>query len=186
MADSFFRPGFTQGVWAEGELFEHLYYEAYVGNSLNTLGISTSRIDRNMAYSTSMWWEPLGDYAPPGAARTAFSDSEYHECPVVRLGNILYGGAGGPALTPTPCPIPKTSRCTTRTAYSSSPRGPWPLGSRSIGKLLHVGTGLRFQYRGFALNAQYFLRWLNNFAANRPLPLDSEFDQDTKPARATF
>ena len=33
-----------------------------------------------------------------------------------------------------------------------------------------------FKYRGFALNAQYFLRWLNNFAANGPVPINSEFD----------
>ena len=41
MADSFFRPGFTQGIWAEGQLFDQLYYVAYVGNSVNTLNVST-------------------------------------------------------------------------------------------------------------------------------------------------
>jgi hypothetical protein len=36
MADNFFRPGFTQGVWATGELAKGLNYQAFVGNGLNT------------------------------------------------------------------------------------------------------------------------------------------------------
>jgi len=28
-----------------------------------------------------------------------------------------------------------------------------------------------FKYRGLALNGQYFLRWLNDFVANGPLPI---------------
>ena len=91
MADSFFRPGFTQGIWAEGELFDHFYYVAYVGNSMNTLNVNTSKIDKNMIYSASAWWEPLGDYGPPGAARMAFSDLEYHECVAIRLGTSVMG-----------------------------------------------------------------------------------------------
>ncbi|HEU4391487.1 MAG TPA: hypothetical protein VFV34_27100, partial [Blastocatellia bacterium] len=37
MADNFFRPGFTQGVWANGEMLKGLNYLAFVGNGLNTL-----------------------------------------------------------------------------------------------------------------------------------------------------
>ena len=45
MADNFFRPGFTQGVWATGEIAKGLNYQAFVGNSLNTLSISAAKID---------------------------------------------------------------------------------------------------------------------------------------------
>jgi hypothetical protein len=31
MADNFFRPGFTQGVWATGELTKGLSYIGFVG-----------------------------------------------------------------------------------------------------------------------------------------------------------
>src|SRR6185436_21069700 len=41
MADTFFRPGFTQGVWATGEPLENLFYNVMIGNSLNTLNIGT-------------------------------------------------------------------------------------------------------------------------------------------------
>ena len=49
MADNFFRPGFTQGVWANGELAKGLNYLAFVGNGLNTLNISATKIDTQSA-----------------------------------------------------------------------------------------------------------------------------------------
>ena len=48
MADNFFRPGFTQGVWANGEFGKGLNYLAFVGNGLNTLNISASKIDTHL------------------------------------------------------------------------------------------------------------------------------------------
>ena len=66
MADNFFRPGFTQGLWATGEPVKGLNYLAFVGNGLNTLNISATKIDTNLLFSGSVWWEPLGDYGPPG------------------------------------------------------------------------------------------------------------------------
>ena len=49
MADNFFRPGFTQGVWASGEPVKGLNYLVFVGNGLNTLNISATKIDTNLA-----------------------------------------------------------------------------------------------------------------------------------------
>ena len=60
MADNFFRPGFTQGVWANGEPVKGLNYLAFVGNGLNTLSISANKIDTHLMFSGSAWWEPLG------------------------------------------------------------------------------------------------------------------------------
>ena len=49
MADNFFRPGFTQGVWASGEPVKGLNYMAFVGNGLNTINISANKIDTHLA-----------------------------------------------------------------------------------------------------------------------------------------
>ena len=83
MADTFFRPGFTQGVWAAGEAAEGLFYNVMIGNSLNTLQINASKIDVNMAYSGSVWWEPMGSYG------VAYNDLEKHANPVIRLGSCF-------------------------------------------------------------------------------------------------
>ena len=74
MADNFFRPGFTQGVWASGEPVKGLNYLAFVGNGLNTLNISANKIDTHLLFSGSVWWEPLGDYGEPGKSRNMYDD----------------------------------------------------------------------------------------------------------------
>ena len=78
MADNFFRPGFTQGAWANGELGRGVSYLAFVGNGLNTLSISANKIDTHLAFSGSVWWEPLGAYGEPGKSRNMYDD--YFAC----------------------------------------------------------------------------------------------------------
>ncbi len=74
MADNFFRPGFTQGVWALGEPVKALNYMAFVGNGLNTLNISANKIDTHLLLAGSVWWEPLGAYGEPGKSRNMYDD----------------------------------------------------------------------------------------------------------------
>jgi hypothetical protein len=74
MADNFFRPGFTQGAWATGELGRGVNYLAFIGNGLNTLNISANKIDTHLVSSGSVWWEPLGAYGEPGKARNMYDD----------------------------------------------------------------------------------------------------------------
>jgi hypothetical protein len=43
MADEFFRPYFTNGVWAQGEVAQGLWYNAMLGNNSSSLGIKVFR-----------------------------------------------------------------------------------------------------------------------------------------------
>jgi hypothetical protein len=186
MADNFFRPSFTQGVWAEGQVFEHLYYEAYIGNSLNTLNVSTTKIDRNMVYSGSTWWEPLGDYGPPGAARMAFSDLENHECPVVRIGTSV-SGAREDRFSDLEQNTPENSA-----VYNSDGVLFFATGSLAPGVTVDLANyymwaqDFGYKYRGFAFNAQYYFRWLNSFRADGPLPLSQTFDHGFEASAGYF
>ena len=75
MADQFFRPGFTQGAWIDGEPWKGFHYELFVGDGLNTLTVPTGKIDPHLLYSGSVWWEPLGVYGIPGTrARSMYDD----------------------------------------------------------------------------------------------------------------
>jgi hypothetical protein len=86
MADNFFRPGFTQGLWATGELWKGLNYQAFVGNGLNTLSISAAKIDTNLLLAGSLWWEPLGGYAEPGKSVNMYDDYFAQKKVRIRLG----------------------------------------------------------------------------------------------------
>ena len=49
MADEFFRGGFTNGVWANGEVAPGLWYNVAVGNNFSQLGITSNQLDRGLA-----------------------------------------------------------------------------------------------------------------------------------------
>ena len=55
MADQFFRPGFTQGAWIDGEPLKGFHYELFVGDGLNTLTVPTDKIDPHLVYSGNVW-----------------------------------------------------------------------------------------------------------------------------------
>jgi hypothetical protein len=176
MADNFFRPGFTQGVWANGELTKGLYYLAFIGNGLNTLNISANKIDTNLLYSGSVWWEPLGDYGPPGKSRNMYDD--YFASDTVR---IRVGGAFTRSREDRFSNLDQSSPENTSIynsdgvlMFSTGAFAPNVTVDKATYRLLALDWGVK--WNGFALNGQYFFRWLDNFLADGPLPVSSTFD----------
>jgi len=176
MADNFFRPGFTQGIMAAGEIRKGLYYNAFLGNSLNTLSISFNKIDTNLMGSGSVWWEPLGAYSEPGRSVNMYDDYFAQKKLRIRLGTSFT--------------ISKedrfsnldTSSPENTGVYNSDGVNAFQTGAFAIGVTVQNATyrmwatdwGLK--YNGLAINGQYYVRTLNNFVANGPLPLTSTFD----------
>ena len=115
MADNFFRPGFTQGVWATGEPVKGLNYQAFVGNGLNTLNISAAKIDTHLLFSGSLWWEPLGPYGEPGKSRNMYDDYFASENVRIRLGTS-YTRSREDRFRISINRVPRTRRCTIPTA----------------------------------------------------------------------
>lgn len=182
MADTFFRPGFTQGVWATGEPLEDLYYNVMIGNSLNTLGIGAGKIDVNLAYSGSVWWEPLGSYGPG----QAYNDLEKHSTPVVRLGTCLTRSRED-RFTDASVSAPDNIQI-----YNSDGVLFFSTGALAPGVTIQLADytmwamDAGFKYDGLALNGQYFFRWLNNFQADGPLPIDSTYDHGFEASIGNF
>ena len=76
MADELFRPFFTQGIWANGEIVDGLFYDVSAGNSLSSLGNTALDLDRDFTYGGSLWWMPTTkEFGPRGA----YGDWEMHE-----------------------------------------------------------------------------------------------------------
>lgn len=83
MAEEFFRPGFTQGIWATGEIVDRLGYSFMIGNNLSTLGITAGQQTRDLIYSGALWWEPTtGEFGP----RAGSGDFEDHQQLATRFG----------------------------------------------------------------------------------------------------
>jgi len=176
MADNFFRPGFTQGAWANGELGSGLNYLAFVGNGLNTLSISANKIDTHLAFSGSVWWEPLGDYGPPGKSRNMYDDYFASKKVRARIGTSFTRSREDRFSNLDQSSPENTS------LYNSDGVLTFSTGAFAPGVTLNLATYRMWaidagvKYNGLAINGQYFLRWLNDFDADGPLPVASTFD----------
>jgi hypothetical protein len=174
MADEFFRPYFTHGVWATGEPIPGLWYVAMVANNNSALGITAQQLTRDFAYGASVWWMPTtGEFGPNGG----FDDWEYHEELATRF------GAGGVWSTEDRFQdvISNTPENTTLRLADSI--NLFDLGSLAPGvqiakarfRMMSADAGLK--YHGIFIGAAYFQRWLDHFDADGPLPVSSVVDR---------
>ena len=169
MATNYMRPGFTQGIWANGEPLPGFNYIAMVGNSLNTLNISASRIDYNFAYGTSVWydWNKFGN---------AWGDYERHDSVALRIGGA-FTYAREDRLSDLATNVPENN-----STYMSD--GVLLFETGSLADMVTVSLAhfhlLAFdagiKYRGLSFNVEVSQRWLNNFTADGPLPISSMYD----------
>jgi hypothetical protein len=176
MADNFFRPGFTQGVWATGELSKGLNYQAFVGNSLNTLSISAAKIDTNLMFSGSLWWEPLGGYSEPGKSVNMYDDYFAQKKVRIRLGTSFTRSkedrfSNLDVSSPENTAIYNSDGVL---AFSTGAFAPGVTVDKALYQMWAIDGGIK--YKGLAINGQYFMRWLSDFVADGPLPLSSTFD----------
>ena len=176
MADNFFRPGFTQGVWATGEIGKGFNYIGFVGNSINTLNISATKIDTKLLVSGSVWWEPLGRYAEPGKSVNMYDDyfaqkktririgTSYTRSPEDRFSNLDQTSPDNTAIYNSDGVL----------AFSTGAFAPGVTVEKALYNMWAIDGGVK--YDGLAINGQYFMRWLNNFVADGPIPVTSTFD----------
>ena len=176
MADNFFRPSFTQGVWANGEPVKGLNYLVFVGNGLNTLNISATKIDTNLAVSGSVWWEPLGNYGPPSRSRNMYDDYFASDKLRIRLGTSFTRSredrfSNLDQSSPENTSLHNSDGVLT---FATGAFAPGVTVDKATYRMLAIDGGMK--WNGFAINGQYYFRWLYDFEADGPMPLASTFD----------
>jgi hypothetical protein len=174
MADEFFRPAYTQGLWIAGNPLPKFYYQAMVGNNLSLLGIDAGQLDRNFSYGAAVWWMPTtGEFGPRGS----LTDYEIHDKLATRVG---LGFTWSPEDRQSqPDPLSGSENTVIRlsdglVAFDEGALAPGVTVNELNYTLLAANAGLKYQ--GFSLNGEYFFRWLDHFKADGPLPVDSIFD----------
>lgn len=176
MADNFFRPGFTQGVWANGEPVKGLSYLVFVGNGLNTLNITANKIDTSLLFSGSIWWEPLGPYSEPGKSRQMYDD--YFASPKARIRiGTSFTRSREDRFSDTDQSSPDNTSIYNSDgvlAFSTGAFAPGVTVEKATYRMWAIDGGLKKS--GFSVNGQYFFRWLSDFEADGPLLLASTFD----------
>jgi hypothetical protein len=176
MADNFFRPGFTQGAWANGEPLKGLSYLVFVGNGLNTLNITANKIDTNLLLSGSVWWEPLAPYSEPGKSRQMYDDYFASEKTRIRIGTS-FTRSREDRFSETDQSSPDNTSIYNSDgvlAFSTGAFAPGVTVEQATYRMWAIDGGLK--KNGFSVNGQYYFRWVNDFVADGPLPLASTFD----------
>jgi hypothetical protein len=162
MADEFFRPFFTQGLWANGTVTPGVWYVASIGNSSSTLGNTASQLDRSFTYGGSLWWMPTThEFGPRGG----YGDWEFHEKLATRFGvssvyspEERYNGSDE-----------KSANTALRLAdslnlFDTGSLVPGVTITDADYRILALDAGMK--YRGTFLQFEYFHRWLDSFQAD--------------------
>jgi len=186
MADNFFRPGFTQGAWAAGDLGKGVNYQAFVGNGLNTLSISANKIDTHLLSSGSVWWEPLGPYGEPGKSRNAYDDYFASKKVRVRLGSAFTRSREDRFSNLDQSSPENTSIYNSDGVlfFSTGALAPGVTVDQATYRMWATDFGIK--WNGLAVNGQYFARWLGDFDADGPVPLQSTFDRGAEVSASYF
>jgi hypothetical protein len=153
-----------------------------IGNSLNTLNINAGKIDANLTYSGSVWWEPFGTYGPG----QAYNDLEKHKTPVIRVGSC-YTHSREDRFSDASANSPDNIQIYNSDGvlfFSTGALAPGVTVQLTNYDMLAFDGG--FKYNGLALNGQYFFRCLYNFRADGPLPIKSIFDHGFEASAGYF
>ena len=160
-ADEFFRGSYTTGIWVKGQFTPGLNYMAMLANNLSTLGISASQIDNNPdTWSVMLNWLPTTqEFGPLGA----FGDFEGHEELATRLGVHFTHSTEEAQSQPGSNTIENSQIRLTDGSIIFTPSlfGPGITVEQVRYEMASVDAGLK--YRGFALEAEYYTRWLSDF-----------------------
>src|SRR5580693_7889745 len=159
IADEFFRPSYSSGVWAWGKLADRLDYIAMIANNLSTLGVSAAQLNNGFnTVSTSLVWTPTtGEFGP------GFGDFEHHDKLATRFGAHFTRSDEDTQEQPNSNQFENTQiRLEDGTViFTPNIFGPGITVTDLIYKMAAFDGGLK--YHGFSLDGEYFLRWLDHF-----------------------
>ena len=167
MADEFFRPYFSQGLFAQGNLLRKLEYRWFIGNNNSNLDVPAVKLDRELSGGVALTWLPTtGEFGPRGA----FGDYEDHETLATRF-NLAYTYSPEDRQGPVGVPAGNT---TLRLADSLNVFDTGALANGVTVEKAHyqmASAAAGFKYHGFWIQGEGYGRQLDNFVADGKLPV---------------
>jgi hypothetical protein len=172
ITDEFFRPSYTSGIWARGDLTDKLRYFAMIGNNLSTLGVSAAQIDNAFnTVSTMVEWDPT-----TGEFGAGFGDFENHQKLATRL--------AGHYTTSTETAQEQPGQDTFENTQIRLSDGSVVFTPNLFGPGITVNT-LRYQmvavdggvkYHGWSFEGEGYWRWLNDFTGPGTSAIRERYD----------
>lgn len=172
MADEFFRPYFSQGVFAKGNILPRLEYRWMVGNNNSNLDVPAVKLDRDLSAGFAITWLPTtGEFGPRGA----FGDFEGHQDLATRF-NFAYTYSPEDRQAAIGSPAGNT------TLRLSDGLNIFDTGAFAEGVTVEkaryqlISGSVGMKYHGLFLQGEGYDRKLDNFVADGPLPVSAVRD----------
>jgi hypothetical protein len=172
MADEYFRPFFSQGIWANGELFPGFWYNTLIGNNSSILGTKAVDLDRKFTTGASVWWMPTThEFGPRGG----YGDWEMHEALATRFGmSTTYSPEQRYDDPPDNSRNTSIKLADSLNLFDTGSLAPGVSVLEADYRILSFDAG--FKYQGFFFQTEYYMRWLDNFQADGLLPVDEIYE----------
>jgi hypothetical protein len=172
ITDEFFRPSYTSGIWAKGDLSKTLRYQAMVGNNLSTLGVSAAQIDNAFNTVASMLeWDPT-----TGEFGSGFGDFENHQKLATRLAGHYTTSTETAQEQPGTDAFENTQIRLSDGSVVFTPNLFRPGTTVNSLRYQMVSGDGGLKYHGWAFEAEGFWRWLNNFQGPGTAGLPTRYD----------
>jgi DUF3011 family protein len=169
-SDEFFRGSYTSGLWLKGELSTKFKYMAMIGNNLSTLGVSAAQLDNTFNTTALMiqWLPTTGEFGLYGA----FGDFDHHEKLATRLGAHYTHSREDKQSQPGSNSIENSQIRLTdgSTIFTPDLFGPGITVEKVTYDMVAVDGGIK--KKGFALEAEYYWRFLGDYAGPNTAGLD--------------
>jgi len=159
IADEFFRPSYTSGIWSRGQLSNKIRYQAMLGDNLSQLGVNAGQL-RNYpnTFSSALVWMPS-----TGEFGAGFGDFENHEKLATRLGFHFTRSREDKQSQPGTQDFQNVQLRLSDGSIIFTPNlfGPGITITNATYKMTSFDGGIKYQ--GYALEGEYYLRWLTDF-----------------------
>jgi len=163
-ADEFFRGSYTDGVWLKGEITAKAKYMAMIANNLSILGVSATQLDNRLDTQSFMvqWLPTTGEFGLYGT----FGDFDNHQKIATRLGAHYTHSREDKQSQPSANSIENSQIRLTDGSIVFTPN----LFGSGISvdtvdyQMVSLDAGIK--YHGLSLEAEYYRRWLTDFAGS--------------------
>ncbi len=174
MADDFFRPSYTTGIFAQGQLSDTSHYKVMLGNNLSQLGVNASKLDDGLnTFSGRIDWMPTtGEYGP----LRGFDDFHAHT-ELATLFGLAYtfseedtqSQPGTEDINNSQIRLSDGTRIFTPNAFDTDGRI-----TEATYQMVAADAGIKYQ--GFSLMGEYYARWVDELEVEGDIPEDELFD----------
>ena len=176
IADEFFRPSYTSGIWAMGNITDRVKYITMLGNNMSTLGVPASRMDNGLnTWSNALIWFPTGDFEQ-GFSGQGWGDFEHHKTFSTRLAFHYTRSDENKESQPNSEQFENTQiRLSDGTViFTPDIFGKGVTVEDVRYQMSTVDAG--FKYKGFSLEGEYYWRFLDNFRGINTEGIPNQFD----------